>query len=271
MSEGGRDHQRNINCPLASRAKLPADSQPPSPPSPPPPLTPLPRRRKVYDQTGSIADSEELSGQQFDSLYAFYRDMYAPLTEDAIDEFAAGYRASTEERRDLLQYYVQFEGAMPMLFNYLSLSDPELDSHRFMDVLDAAIEAEEVPRYKKYTTWAKAVARRPRPTPQEIAKKRQRGSASEDGKGGKGKGKASGKGKRKSGGEVDLATAMLANAAKREGQFKSMLSTIVDRYGGGEAPPPMPTEEEFEAARQRVESCNEERLKGSKKKAQKKT
>lgn len=33
-------------------------------------------RRKVYDQTGSLEDSDELAGEQFDSLYAYYRGLY---------------------------------------------------------------------------------------------------------------------------------------------------------------------------------------------------
>lgn len=34
------------------------------------------RRRKRYDETGSLEDSERLSGQDFDSLYEFYRSVY---------------------------------------------------------------------------------------------------------------------------------------------------------------------------------------------------
>ena len=33
-------------------------------------------RRKLYDQTGSLEDSDELAGEQFDSLYEYYRGLY---------------------------------------------------------------------------------------------------------------------------------------------------------------------------------------------------
>ena len=33
-------------------------------------------RRKVYDQTGSLDDSDDLAGEQFDSLYKYYRTLY---------------------------------------------------------------------------------------------------------------------------------------------------------------------------------------------------
>lgn len=34
----------------------------------------------MYDQTGSIEDSEELAGEEFNRLYEFYRSMYAPVS-----------------------------------------------------------------------------------------------------------------------------------------------------------------------------------------------
>ncbi len=37
-------------------------------------------RRKVYDQTGSLEDSDELAGEQFDSLYKYYRGLYRKVT-----------------------------------------------------------------------------------------------------------------------------------------------------------------------------------------------
>jgi hypothetical protein len=33
-------------------------------------------RRKLYDETGSLEDSEQLSGDAFDNLYEYYRAMY---------------------------------------------------------------------------------------------------------------------------------------------------------------------------------------------------
>lgn len=41
-------------------------------------------RRKVYDQTGSLEDSDELAGEQFDSLYKYYRGLYRKVTLDML-------------------------------------------------------------------------------------------------------------------------------------------------------------------------------------------
>ena len=117
----------------------------------------------MYDRTGSIEDSEQLSGDQFDSLYAFYRDLYAPITEEDLDRASAEFRGSPAERADVLRYYRRFEGDMGKLFMFVMCSDAGRDSHRFMDIVDAGIEAGEVERNKRYTAWAKRTAKRPRP------------------------------------------------------------------------------------------------------------
>jgi len=41
-----------------------------------------PGRRMVYDQTGSLADSEELAGAQFDALREYFRALYKQVGPD---------------------------------------------------------------------------------------------------------------------------------------------------------------------------------------------
>jgi hypothetical protein len=69
-------------------------------------------RRKIYDETGSLQDSEDLAGSEFDELYKFYRGMYRTVDENEIDTFTADFRGSEEEKRELLKYYDQFHGDM---------------------------------------------------------------------------------------------------------------------------------------------------------------
>lgn len=69
-------------------------------------------RRKVYDQTGDLNDAEELTGEDFDDLYKYYRDLYKEVTEADIDEFASQFRGSDEEVAEVLQYYERFQGDM---------------------------------------------------------------------------------------------------------------------------------------------------------------
>ena len=46
----------------------------------------LSSRRKLYDTTGSLSDTEQLSGHSVDDLYDFYRTIYKKVTEDDIEE-----------------------------------------------------------------------------------------------------------------------------------------------------------------------------------------
>lgn len=50
------------------------------------------------------------------------------------------------------------------MFNQMMCSDPQVDSHRYMDTIDAAIAAGEVKEYKVYRKWAAEVSKSPRPT-----------------------------------------------------------------------------------------------------------
>ncbi|GLI62491.1 hypothetical protein VaNZ11_005123 [Volvox africanus] len=124
-------------------------------------------KRKVYDQTGST-DDDELAGAGFDSMMDYFRAMCTIKTED-IEDFTARFQGSVDERSDLLRYYNQFRGRMEIVFDHLMCSDPVFDSHRLRDILEEAIAAGEVERFKPYTTWAKSVAARPRPPARRLS------------------------------------------------------------------------------------------------------
>jgi DnaJ family protein C protein 9 len=49
------------------------------------------------------------------------------------------YRGSPEEAGHLKKYYEKLKGDMEMVFMFVILSDPEIDSHRFMDIVQAAV------------------------------------------------------------------------------------------------------------------------------------
>eukprot|EP00897_Mesotaenium_endlicherianum_P000025 jgi/Mesen1/10022/ME000073S09301 len=119
-----------------------------------------PEKRAIYDRTGSIEDSE-LAGQKFGDLYDYYRAMFNQVTEHDIEQFEVEYRGSAEEAQDLKRHYTRFQGDMRKVMAWVMCSRDDLDSHRFMDILDAAIQAGEVEASKKYKKWAADVAKRP--------------------------------------------------------------------------------------------------------------
>ncbi|KAK9918041.1 hypothetical protein WJX75_000728 [Coccomyxa subellipsoidea] len=130
-----------------------------------------PERRKVYDQTGSLDDSEQLVGEDFDNLYNYFRNIYKEVTEDDIDGFAAGFRGSQEESEEVLQYYERFRGDMRQVFDWVMCSEEKKDAHRFRDIILAAVEEGRVKLFKPFKPWSEKVAKQPRPK-NPLAKKK---------------------------------------------------------------------------------------------------
>jgi DnaJ family protein C protein 9 len=50
------------------------------------------------------------------------------------------YRGSDEEKADVFKHYQKFKGNMEKVFEYVMCSDKDLDSHRFMDIVQAAAQ-----------------------------------------------------------------------------------------------------------------------------------
>ncbi|KAL1533962.1 Chaperone protein dnaJ 6 [Salvia divinorum] len=185
-------------------------------------------KRAVYDQTGCVDDAD-LAGDVIQNLQTFFRAMYKKVTESDIQEFEANYRGSDTEQKDLLDLFKKVKGNMDKLFCCMICSDPLLDSHRFKDIIDEAISAGDLKSTKAYEKWTKKVSKTKPPTsPLRQRKKSKKGSE-------------------------DLYAIIAQRQNERRGKVDSMFSSLVQRYGGGE-PVPEPSEEEFEAARQKLES-----------------
>ncbi|PKU61363.1 chaperone protein dnaJ 6-like [Dendrobium catenatum] len=185
-------------------------------------------KRAFYDHTDSV-DDDAICGEGANNLQDFFRRMYREVTEADIEEFEASYRGSDSEKMDLKELYSKFKGNMNRLFCSMLCSDPKLDSHRFKHIIDEAISEGELNPTKAYQKWAKKISESKPPTDALVKK---------------------GKSKRQS--NLDLVAVITQRRSKRKEHFNSFLSSIVANYGGQVAPEP--TEEEFERARQRIES-----------------
>ncbi|KAL0719735.1 hypothetical protein Bca4012_069059 [Brassica carinata] len=188
-------------------------------------------KRAVYDQTGSVDDAD-LSGDVVDNLRDFFKAMYKKVTEEDIEEFEANYRGSASEKKDLIELYTKFKGKMSRLFCSMLCSDPKLDSHRFKDIIDEAIAAGEVKSTKAYKKWAKEISEiKPPTSPQKMRQKAKKGA------------------------ETDLYALISQRRDSRKEKFDTMFSSLASRYGGSSgADTAEPNEEEFEAAKRKVES-----------------
>nr|CAB3449215.1 unnamed protein product [Digitaria exilis] len=187
-------------------------------------------KRALYDETG-ITDDDALVGDAADNLQEYFRTMYKKVTEADIEEFEANYRGSDSEKKDLKDLYTKYKGNMNRLFCSMICSEPKLDSHRFKDIIDEAIAEGELESTKAYEKWAKKISKMEPPTnPLERRVKKKRKSE-----------------------ENDLILAISQRRAERKNQFNSILSSIMSKCDP-KASSSEPTEEEFEQARQRLES-----------------
>ncbi|KAL0404951.1 UNVERIFIED_CONTAM: Chaperone protein dnaJ 6 [Sesamum radiatum] len=185
-------------------------------------------KRAVYDQTGCVDDAD-LAGDVIQNLQTFFRAMYKKISEADIEEFEANYRGSESEKKDLLELYKKLKGNLDRLFCCMLCSDPMLDSHRFKDIIDEAISAGDLESTKAYEKWAKKVSKTKPPTSPLKRKKKSKKDSE------------------------DLYAIIAQRQNERRGKIDSMFSSLVQKYGGGESVPE-PSEEEFEAARRKLES-----------------
>ncbi|KAK7378191.1 hypothetical protein VNO80_03629 [Phaseolus coccineus] len=185
-------------------------------------------KRTLYDQTGCV-DDDDLAGDAVQNLQEFFRTMYKKVTEADIEEFQANYRGSDSEKNDLIDLYKKCKGNMNRLFCSMLCSDPKLDSHRFKDIVDEAIAAGELKATKAYHKWAKEVSETK--SPSNPLRRREKSNKQS---------------------ETDLHAMIAQRQNERKGQFDSMFSSLVSKYGGGDMPEP--SEEEFEATRRKLET-----------------
>ena len=167
-------------------------------------------KRKMYDETGRVDDAE-FGGEEFETLYRYYRSVYKKVETDDILDFEKTYRGSDEERKDVLEYYEQFEGDMTKVFAWVMCSEEADDSHRFADVVDAAIRAKDVREYDVYTKWAKEIRKKKAPKDPLGARKVKRVKAAKDG-------------------ENDLMALIQRNQAMRGDQAENMFAALEAKY-----------------------------------------
>uniref|UniRef100_A0A804JSV3 J domain-containing protein n=1 Tax=Musa acuminata subsp. malaccensis TaxID=214687 RepID=A0A804JSV3_MUSAM len=185
-------------------------------------------KRAVYDETGYAGD-DALVGEAAENLQEFFRTVYKRVTEADIEEFEANYRGSDSEKKDLKDLYEKFKGNMNRLFCSMLCSDPKLDSHRYKDIIDEAIAEGELKTSRTYQKWAKKVSESEPPTNPVVRRQ---------------------KTKKQEG--ADIVAIISQRRSQRKQQFDSILSSIVAKCDARTEPEP--TEEEFQKARQRLES-----------------
>lgn len=108
-------------------------------------------RRAQYDRSGRLddVDDETTDDVAAGAWYDYWRDFFAPVTEEAVLAFEKSYRGSEEEKGDILRSYDVNKGNLDGVLSDIMCSTEE-DAPRFVKVIQKAIRAEEVKAHKKF-------------------------------------------------------------------------------------------------------------------------
>ncbi|KAJ2031406.1 hypothetical protein H4S03_006639 [Coemansia sp. S3946] len=125
-----------------------------------------PKRRKIYDATGSLSDDIIEEGKDWD---AYFRQLWTGVVDaTSIEQFSKTYKGSAEEQTDILAAYRLHDGDLDLIFTEVMLAEVE-DEPRFVSVIEEAIKAKTVKRTKKYTKSKRGSEQRKREAAKEAA------------------------------------------------------------------------------------------------------
>ncbi|XP_028323857.1 dnaJ homolog subfamily C member 9 [Gouania willdenowi] len=106
-------------------------------------------QRVVYDEQG-VVDEESDALSQDRCWEDYWRLLFPKVTQNDIVEFEKKYKGSDEERKDVIQLYMQHEGDMNAIMDS-TLCCTQEDEPRLSSLIQEAIESQEVPAYPAFT------------------------------------------------------------------------------------------------------------------------
>ncbi|XP_078391425.1 dnaJ homolog subfamily C member 9, partial [Cetorhinus maximus] len=106
-------------------------------------------QRGVYDEQGIVDEDADVVKQDCD-WEEYWRLLFKKVTVADIKNFEDKYKGSEEEKADIKQAYLDFEGDMDRIMESVLCSTPG-DESRIRSILETAIEAEELPAYTAFT------------------------------------------------------------------------------------------------------------------------
>jgi len=108
-------------------------------------------RRAQYDRSGRLGDVDDEGTDDVaaGAWYDYWRDFFAPVTEEAVIAFEKSYRGSEEERADVLRSFETHKGDLDGVMSDIMCSTEE-DASRFVKIIQKAIRADEVKAHKRF-------------------------------------------------------------------------------------------------------------------------
>ncbi|KAM8858934.1 dnaJ homolog subfamily C member 9 [Spinachia spinachia] len=106
-------------------------------------------QRAVYDEQGAVDEESDVLRQDR-SWEDHWRLLFPKITVQDILEFENKYKGSEEERKDVIQLYVQHEGNMDAIADSAMCCSQD-DEPRLRAILHAAIQSGEVTEFPAFT------------------------------------------------------------------------------------------------------------------------
>lgn len=105
-------------------------------------------QRAVYDEQG-IVDEESDAISQDRNWEEYWRLLFKKITVEDIQAYEEKYIGSDEERADIIQAYMDFEGDMDNIMDSVIFADID-NEPRIREIIQKAIKKKEVPTYDTY-------------------------------------------------------------------------------------------------------------------------
>ncbi|KAF8628348.1 hypothetical protein AX15_003888 [Amanita polypyramis BW_CC] len=205
------------------------------------------KKRKRYDKTGSTAEGFEV-GEGEDGWEAYFEDLFDRVTRGKLDELKKEYQGSVEEIEDLKSAYLETQGSIEEIMNFIPHSTHE-DEARFIIIVSGLISKGELPvlsLWESSTKDEKARLVRKKASKKEATEAEQLarelgvwdefyGSGKMGERKGKGKTKDNGKGKGKENGDdveegEDYSALQALILKKKEKNMDSFFDNLAAKY-----------------------------------------
>jgi len=170
-------------------------------------------RRGLYDDCGEV-DDENDPLQQNKDWEEYWRVLFPKITLKDIKEYELKYKGSDEEKEDIKKAYLEGEGNMETILEYVPLSCPE-DEDRLRDILNRMIQNKEIARFKAFSNDSENAKKSRKRTAQKEAQEAEK-ARKEMGL---------------DGSDNSLESMILARQASRSQQADSFLDSLAAKYG----------------------------------------
>jgi DnaJ homolog subfamily C member 9 len=165
-----------------------------------------PEKRSIYDETGDIDEGDAASSESEQHWNDYFRAMFPKISTADIEKFSEKYIGSDEEKTDVINAYLKYDGYFPHIMETVILAE---DEDRLCGLIDEAIAQGRIKTTAKYSAF---VASR---KPKSSSKKNKKSTNN--------------KTKKDAGAGLESLESMILNKRSKHGD--DIISSLLSKYG----------------------------------------